>query len=213
MRTQLIKTVRFCIVAVFCLSLAPVSSVSAWDYVWGDPGPSNYSKYQSAALGDDGSTFVAGFFSGDFYQLSSPNRYARFIQRITAQGEVAWTQRLGTETFTSIPDQPEVVVDGEGIVYSSFNDSGGTTLTSWSFDGRNLREIMVNFSQRRLRNGRTCLIALSSGIVFVPAPNAPRGNNRLQRFDSNLETVWSYELSEEIDNNLVEIANGPDDSI
>lgn len=45
-------------------AVRPVSAAADWDFVYGDPGPANYSRYQDVEIAPDGTTYMAGFFSG-----------------------------------------------------------------------------------------------------------------------------------------------------
>lgn len=102
-------------VTLLVLTAAPVRA-DGWDYVYGDPGPANYSRYQAVKLAPDGSTYMAGFYSGTFNGLSSPNAYRYFVQHVNVDGTVAWTKELATGALPTqlLPDPPSLIVDGLG---------------------------------------------------------------------------------------------------
>ena len=104
-----------CSILGLLATVAPARA-DGWDYVYGDPGPANYSRYQAVKLAPDGSTYMAGFYSGTFNGLSSPNAYRYFLQHVTAVGIVDWTREITTTALdpNTLPKPPELVVDGIG---------------------------------------------------------------------------------------------------
>ncbi|MCU1394285.1 MAG: hypothetical protein JWM34_2713 [Ilumatobacteraceae bacterium] len=111
----LVRWVALSCVIGLLAAAAPVRA-DGWDYVYGDPGPANYSRYQAVKLAPDGSTYMAGFYSGTFNGLSSPNAYRYFFQHINTDGTVAWTQELATPALATqaLPAAPLLIVDGLG---------------------------------------------------------------------------------------------------
>lgn len=104
----------------FALTASLVPTVDAWDFVYGDPGPANYSEYHDVALGPDGSTYIVGLFSGEFRGLSSPDSYQYFVEKITPSGAVAWTTPLDVGySVTTVEEYPTSIVatDSTGHTY------------------------------------------------------------------------------------------------
>ena len=93
-----------------------------WTYVYGDPGPQNFSRYQSVAYSNDGGVYLSGFFSGTFNGLTSPSTYTYFLQRIEPNGIVTWTKPLplptGISDYVTLPPPVHLVTDGLGNLFA-----------------------------------------------------------------------------------------------
>jgi hypothetical protein len=192
---------RVLVAAVTALIISGVfgSSVRAWDYVWGDPGPLNYSLYQSAAVDLDGSTFVAGFFSGTMFGQSNPNNYAYFIQRIDASGDVLWTKKANVDRFTSSPVRAQLAIDGHQVIYLLTPGR----LSSWSSAGEKINEVPLTGGSAR---GNQLVTYDDGGVSIVVGET-------VQRLDAELQTVWEYPITERVDRGQFEIVNSADGSV
>lgn len=171
-------------VCALVLTVLPVPRSSAWDFVYGDPGPSNYSRYQDVAMGPDGSAYVAGFFFGSFYGLSSTDTYSYFLQKLGPTGAVEWTKNLGGSALSPsvVPRPPVVTTDGIGNVVVRRPDDGH--LDSWSSVG--------------------VLLGTSAGLAGAPARTALGGflavrGASIERLAPDLSTLWTRDVSEYFD--------------
>lgn len=169
-------------VCALVLTVLPVPRAAAWDFVYGDPGPSNYSRYQDVAMGPDGSAYVAGFFFGSFYGLSSTDTYSYFLQKLGPTGVVEWTKQVGSGALSpsAIPLPPVVTADGVGNVVVRRPDDG--RLESWSSGG-----LLLGTG-----SGRAPTRTASGGFLVS------RGLT-IERLAPDLSTVWTRDVSEYFD--------------
>lgn len=213
------------VVAVTVAASLSAHNVSAWDYVWGDPGPENYSVYQDVALSLDGTTYAVGFFSGEFHGLTSPTTYRRFIERINSDGSIEWTQFLNDENFTTLPDEAVIEIDGDGKIFvamSTFRtilevidvrelnvlvfDSSGTVLRQWWLG-----------AQRELADtSKNHIVGLPNGgvAISIPVRVDETSEFKVQKLSLDSEAEWTYELGSDVDyGEAAELAVAADGSI
>ncbi len=166
--------------------VVPAAAVG-WDFVYGDPGPANYSQYQDVALAPDGSTYLAGFYSGTFHGLSSPSAYRYFLQRINADGVTAWTVEINTAVLSAltIPAVPDLIVDGLG------NPILQISRKWFSFDASGLPvgslDVPGGWGSQNVRLGAV----KDGGFVAIVDGAAPK----LQYRGADLVLRWEFDLS------------------
>lgn len=199
-------------VCALVLTVLPVPRSSAWDFVYGDPGPSNYSRYQDVAMGPDGSAYVAGFFFGSFHGLSSTDTYSYFLQKLGPTGAVEWTRKLGGPALgpSSVPMPIAVTSDGLGnVVAATVLAQLSMHLESWSQSGLLLgtRNDALALPPTRAATGG---FIISRNSTDMP----PR--MIVERVAPDLSVLWSQDLSDFYDFNgafPVEVAETDDGSI
>jgi hypothetical protein len=172
-------------------------ATSGWDYVYGDAGPSDYSKFQAVRLRPAGGAYLAGFFSGNFEGYSSPAAYRRFVQFRGPDGSVAWTKLIGNP-MTTLPAPTQLQVDQNGVVLarlcSSFAAAGGSDCREEAtFDSNG-----VQLGQRTYSgcgDGTGPAVAVQAGFVRVVGCGVPISQLRLEGFDERFNTLWTNNLS------------------
>lgn len=165
------------------------ASADGWDFVYGDPGPANYSRYQDVALAPDGSTYMTGFYSGTFNGLTSTDAYRYFLQRVGSSGAVAWTKEINTTALPtqSIPYTPDLIVDGlgnpfVGVLDAWFAyDSAGAVVNSMSVP------CCWGYPQRT----PPLTPVVDGGFVAIVSASAPK----LQHRGPDLGLLWEIDLS------------------
>jgi hypothetical protein len=179
-------------------------SARAWDYVWGDPGPLNYSAYQDGLLTNDGSTVTVGFFSGSFFGLESPEQYARFVQLIGSDGDVKWTKFLLPDRYTSFPSTPEIVIDGDNTIFVAVEN-----YLSWISEDAESGDLRFVGSMKLGANKRTIAAFDSGGVVVI------KDDREVTRYDALLESMWTRSLDPNVVNcgTKCEVIVAPDDSV
>lgn len=184
------------VLALLCVA-TPIAR--AWDYVYGDPGPENYSEYEVAALGPDGSTYVIGYFIGEFRGLTSPDAIRYFVEKISTSGAIAWTVPIdGLPTidpgFQRFPSW--IFVDGSGVVYSK---TGSTLLT------------LSDAGEVRARNAD---LGFYADIDIWPAGGVITTNERVvTAMTPDLDTAWTRDMSDLIDSADMSVKVATDDSV
>ena len=208
--------VAMCLLVPGVLGVAPGSVAGdGWDYVYGDPGPENFSRYQEVEISPTGGLFLAGFFSGSFEGFSAPGVYKRFVQYKSAGGVTQWTKLLpdGVEvaSYTFIPYPPAIDIDGNGIAYVETCPTALAVCSLRSFDtGGNELGVLpaLNFGKSRvaLRDGG---LARVNGSGYFSTPRT------VEVLDAGLQPVWSYNWQSPTVRSTDDpvIAVGPDDSI
>lgn len=187
---------------LLALGTTPASS-SAWDFVYGEPSTptvTNLSSYGGVAVGDDGSTYLAGAFSGSFQGLDvGPNAVSGFLQKLRPDGTSAWAVEVGTGFFTAAgvePGRKRVIVDpGGSIVVVEVERNLAWTVSP---DG-----IVEGFATLGNAPGAT-VTALEPQPHpdggFLAASPSPSCNGAipsvLSRYAADLSLVWSYDFSE-----------------
>lgn len=188
------------------LLAATVPDAAAWDFVYGEPSsPSmvNISRYDGVAVGGDGSTYLAGGFSGSFNGLSIGSTSASgFLQKVRPDGTTAWAAELGSAQFDGQggigPAIRRVLVDAGGniIVLQNWSAAwtvapngvieGSATLanagTEWAYQ-----------SEPQAHPAGGILVTGRSGSCR--APGIP---NTLFRYAADLTLMWSYDFSEAV---------------
>ena len=112
---------------------APVAAPASdgWDYVYGSPGPLDYSEFLEAYPTSDGGLFLVGQWAGDFEGLSAGAVYRLFVQYRDEDGSVRWTKSPpmagSTESFEVYGG-----VDGGDTL---FLVTSGGSLVSYSVEG------------------------------------------------------------------------------
>ncbi len=210
--TSLLLATCLAIPAVSAGSIQP-GAADGWDYVYGDPGPANFSRYQEVEISPTGGLYLAGFFSGSFEGFTAPtNAYNRFLQYKDASGATQWTHLLADAStvvsYTAIPYTPSIDVDGSGVAYVEVCQGYLAVCSLRSFDnsGAMLGErSAVNFGRSRvaLRGGGLARVNASG---YFPTPRT------VEVMDSALQTEWAYDWQLRSTDNPV-IAQAPDDSI
>ncbi len=199
-----------CALAALTL-VGPASGVGhaqadGWDYVYGDPGPQNYSRYQAVRSSATGEAYLAGFFTGSFHGLTATDVYRSFVQRIDPDGSIAWTVFADSRSYTDIPREPELLRDDLGNVYFNSNAYywAGVGSSTWTMisPGGATREP----STPRASIGRPISVS-SGGILQVPF----NGLNGVERLDANLNLLWSFDVSPYFDSSgAPSLAESPD---
>ncbi|MCU1358785.1 MAG: hypothetical protein JWN99_74 [Ilumatobacteraceae bacterium] len=183
-----------CLIGLFA-SVTPVRA-DGWDYVYGDPGPANYSRYQAVKLSPDGSTYIAGFYSGTFSGLSSPDAYRYFLQHVNVDGTVAWTREINTASLNpnNIPEAPYLVADGLGNAILEFD----TSWYAYSSVGTLLGASTIGVQPDGTAGTPQPVPAQDGGAVAVLQPdNVARFS--LQHLRADLSLQWSYDLTGLVD--------------
>ncbi|MCU1390345.1 MAG: hypothetical protein JWL72_3683, partial [Ilumatobacteraceae bacterium] len=177
------------------LGRADADSDSAWDHVYGDPGPANYSRYQDVAVTPDGGSYMAGFYSGTFNGLSSPDAYRYFLQRFDVNGAVLWTVEINTSALPtqSLPAAPELIVDGNGAPFVAargqwyaYDASGGVAQTMAA---------PCCWNAPQAARPAPFVPANNGGFVAIVKDDAAR----LERRGADLGLIWQFDLSALID--------------
>ncbi len=196
--------------ALVAAMVAPVftpatAHADGWDFVYGDPGPQNYSRYQVVRSSPTGESYLAGFFTGTFHGLTATDVYRSFVQRIDPDGTIAWTVFGGTDAFTSLPATPDLLRDGTGNLFFR-NSNGGAGWTALSPTGA----VIATTAPQTADSAAWRPIAVrAGGILQVPFNNL----HRVERRDSTLQVVWSFDHSAYFDlGRPPEIAEAPDGS-
>ncbi|MEZ5224160.1 MAG: hypothetical protein R2743_21915, partial [Ilumatobacteraceae bacterium] len=162
-----------------------------WDFVYGDPGPANYSRYQAVRSSPTGESYLAGFFTGSFHGLTATDVYRSFVQRIDADGTIAWTVFGGSDTFTTIPPTPDLLRDGLGNLFFR-NTGGGAGWTALSPAG----SVIGTTGSQSAESAAVAPIAVQAGgILQVPFNNL----HKVERRDSALQLLWSFDHSSYFD--------------
>lgn len=169
------------------------ASADGWDFVYGDPGPANFSRYQDVALAADGSTYMTGFYSGTFNGLTSTDAYRYFLQRVDSAGVVSWTKEINTTALPtqSIPYAPDLIVDGlgkpfVGVLDAWFAyDSSGAVVNSMSVP------CCWGYPQRT----PPLTPVADGGFVAIVNASAPK----LQHRGPDLGLLWEIDLSSLMD--------------
>ena len=203
------RLVSSAIAAIVAISgvgaVSPSASADGWDFVYGDPGPANYSRYQTVRTGTGGEAYLAGFFTGSFHGLTATDVYRPFVQRIDANGTIAWTVVPTSDTFTTIPPNPDLVRDGQGTVFFRNTDAGrGWAALSPS------GTVVATTAAQTIDSAAGRPIAVSTGgILQVPFNNL----GRVERRSGSLTPVWSFDTTGYFDSNVApDLAESPDGS-
>ncbi|MCU1396216.1 MAG: hypothetical protein JWM34_4644 [Ilumatobacteraceae bacterium] len=186
-------------VAIVCglalVAPATVARADGWDYVYGDPGPANYSRYQDVELAPDGSTYIAGFYSGTFYGLSSPNAYRYFLQHLRVDGTVDWTREVDTSPLDTqtLPASPDLFLDGLSNPIVRVNANW------WAYTsaGVVLHTATVGFVQPAGFESLPVAPAPDGGGVVIVRTDA--SGYQLQHRRADLSLQWSFDLSGLVD--------------
>jgi hypothetical protein len=181
------------LVAALTVMASGTNTVHAdgWEFVYGDPGPQNYSRYQIVRSAPTGESYLAGFFTGTFHGLTASDVYRSFVQRIDADGAIAWTVFGGPDTFTALPAVPDLVRDGLGNLFFRNRSTAGAPWTAFSPAGA-----VIGSTPAMSESAFANPIAVSTGgILQVPYLS----NNRVERRDAGLRLVWSFDHSQYFD--------------
>ena len=103
---------------------------SDWDLITGDGGAGNTSTYQAVEVAPDRTTYVAGWFKGEYHELTSGAGFTSFVQRIDPDGSVmaatgVTEQGQGTEAIIR-----QVVAEAVGVPIEQVRVITGDTLTT-----------------------------------------------------------------------------------
>jgi len=122
------RRVRLSLVMVLLVSMLGLGtqvSADTWDYVYGeDPtNADNLSVFTDVRIDPLGGVFLFGYFFGQYEDLNSSGRFARFAQHRGDNGAVDWTILLPnnqTGVSTTPPVMPSSIeVDGNGVAFLS----------------------------------------------------------------------------------------------
>ena len=67
-------------------------NTDGWDYVYGNPGPYDYSEFLEVHPTENGGAFLVGQWAGDFEGMSAGAAYRIFVQYRDSDGTVQWTK-------------------------------------------------------------------------------------------------------------------------
>lgn len=180
------------------VAAAPVRA-DGWDYVYGDPGPTNFSRYVGVQIAGDGSVYLAGFYSGAFNGLSSPDAYRYFVQHVSTTGTTLWTKEVPTAPLATnlLPITPDLVIDGLGGIIFRVNSHW------YAYDsaGDKTAEATVGFEQPQFFEAPTIVPANDGGAVeLVNSTSGSAGAWELQHRGADLSLEWAFSLAGLIDN-------------
>ena len=182
------------VIAVVMLAGVTAAHADGWDYVYGDPGPANYSRYQAVELAADGSVYLAGFFSGSFNGLNSPDAYRYFIQRISTAGVTLWTKEVPTAPLATqyVPLAPDLVMDGLGNPMFRVNSGW------WAYSpaGVQVATATVGFEQPVGFAAPSIVPSLDGGAVVIVTTAS---GFELQHRGADLSLQWSFDLTGLVD--------------
>ena len=183
---------------IWILAAAAPVRADGWDYVYGDPGPANYSRYQAVKLAPDGSTYMGGFYSGSFNGLSSPAAYRYFLQRVSANGTVAWTREMNTVALdpSTIPKPPDLEIDGLGNPIVKI----GAQLLAYDGLGTSVANVTTVADPIGVSwDAGSLAPAIDGGVVAIVQPGATSpmssADYELQRRRADLSTEWTLSLA------------------
>ncbi|MCB0997674.1 MAG: hypothetical protein KDB40_00120, partial [Acidimicrobiales bacterium] len=200
---RMVAAVAAVALAASAWGVPTTAQADGWDFVYGDPGPANYSRYQAVRSAPSGESYLAGFFTGSFHGLTATDVYRSFVQRIDADGTIAWTVFGGSDTFTTIPATPDLLRDGNGNLFFR-NTAGGAGWTALSPAGA----VIGTTSAQSADSAAARPIAVQAGgILQVPFNNL----HKVERRDSGLNVLWSFDHSAYFDSiRPPDIAEAPD---
>ena len=212
-----------CLLMLGGVAAAPRSVAGdGWDYIYGDPGPENFSRYQEVEISPTGGYFLAGFFSGTFEGFTTPGAvYQRFVQYKDATGATQWTKLLKdgntVAVYSVVPRAPVIDVDGDGVAYietCEFLNPVNCSLRSIDNVGTELgaRPVVsgyaagISTSRAALRAGGLVKVNVTGGSFPGPV------TADVELMDASLNEVWTYD-SQPRSADLPAVAEAPDGAI
>jgi len=169
-------------------------NTDGWDYVYGNPGPYDYSEFLEVHPTEDGGAFLVGQWAGDFEGMSAGAAYRIFVQYRDSDGAVQWTR------------SPHIPESAGNISVSTGIDGNDTLYLVWSgaifaFD---IEGAMRSDSGSTLGDGfpplSSVIFSSTDGFFFITggAPEPTDSVETVHHFSSQLVETSSIELPEEL---------------
>ena len=189
---------------------ATADSSDGWDYVYGSPGPYDYSEFLEVYPTSDGGAFLVGQWAGDFEGMSAGAAYRLFVQRRSPTGSVAWTSSPPVAS-SSTSQSVYGAVDGDDVLYLLVDSSSpaiptGTLLTFGAGGLMRLAEVgdLMSGSLNAEDGPNRMIISPVSGALLIEAGIS--GQLSARRIDSFLEETGSVAIPAEF---LTNDSSGP----
>ena len=184
---------------------APASAGSSdgWDYVYGSPGPYDYSEFLEVYPTSDGGAYLVGQWSGDFEGMSAGTVYRLFVQYRNAAGAVQWTTSPNVGTTTTAH---EVFggVDGDDVLYlvaqgqSSMALSG--SVLSFRSDGTmrttSVGTVFGSMGTTVPQASQRFIVSPVAGVLVIESSMST--NPSAKRFDADLVQTGSVGIPAEL---------------
>ena len=183
---------------------APVAAPASdgWDYVYGNPGPLDYSEFLEAYPTSDGGLFLVGQWAGDFEGLSAGARYRPFVQFRNSDGAVQWTKSpaigasvTGFEVFGG--------VDGNNVLYVVVKETGtgsameGLVITYTEGGAVHSSEVGSIFGGLGVTGQDADRFVVSPVEGVLAIDNATQSSPLIRRFDAALIETGSLTIPSE----------------
>jgi len=182
-------------------SPASASSSDGWDYVYGNPGPYDYSEFLEVYPTSDGGAFLVGQWAGDFEGMSAGAAYRLFVQRRSADGTVEWTSAPPVGS-SSTSQSVYGAVDGDDVLYLLVGSASpviptGTVLTYGADGLMRLSEVgdLMSGSLSVEDGPNRMIVSPVSGALLIEAGSS--GPPSARRINSSLEETGSVSVSAE----------------